>query len=39
MMKSLGLNKKEVKEKMKTYKKDCEKNCIRLMGDEKLIKK
>tara|TARA_Y100000590_G_scaffold336146_1_gene382788 strand:- start:1487 stop:2725 length:1239 start_codon:yes stop_codon:yes gene_type:complete len=39
MMKALGLNKKEIKEKMKTYKKDCEKNCIRLMGDEKLIKK
>ena len=38
IMKSLGLNKKEVKEKMKTYKKDCVKNCVRLMTDEKLIK-
>ena len=23
---------------MKTYKKDCEKNCVRLLGDEKLMK-
>jgi len=38
MMKTLGLNKKEVKEKMKTYKKDCEKNCVRLTTDEKLMK-
>ena len=38
MMKALGLNKKEIKEKMKNYKKDCEKNCIRLLGDEKLMK-
>jgi hypothetical protein len=38
IMKSMGLNKKEVKEKMKTYKKDCAKNCIRLTTDEKLMK-
>ena len=39
LLKKMGLNKKEIAQKMKEHNDKCEGNCIKLMNDKTLIEK